>query len=74
MKIFLFSVGTKLQEIGFLFEDMRLQGGLPEEDPISLAPYAVLVLLSQRVVSPGGGVTTGMVLEAYDFKCVCITQ
>lgn len=31
MKIFLFRVDTKLQEIGFVFEDPTLQGGLPEE-------------------------------------------
>lgn len=31
MKTFLFRVGTKLQEIGFVFEDLTLQGGVPEE-------------------------------------------
>ena len=31
MKILLFRVGTEVQEIGFVFEDLTLQGGVPEE-------------------------------------------
>lgn len=43
MKIFLFRVGTKLWDIGLVFEDLTFQGGV-QKNIVSLTLYLVLVL------------------------------
>lgn len=52
MKIFLFRVGTKLQETGFVFEDLTFQRGVPEEPcrPASFFSPAQAKVLSVLVV------------------------
>lgn len=62
----LFRAGTKLEETGFVFEDVTLQD-VPEHCLTGTLFYSCP---AHRVVSLGGGVTMGMFLDADVFKCL----